>query len=187
MVGVLENIKDKMTLDFKEEGDILYLLGNSYPDINSSEYLHKIQKVEYSPAPHFDIDEEYRLQQVLAGLIGKKLVRSAHDVSEGGLFVTLAESAFPRGLGFDVVASDFKIRKDAYWFGEAQSRVVVSVSPSRVEEFTKALDGLPAVELGVVTGGSIEVDGMDWGRIEEWKESYDTSIGNVMARQVELE
>jgi phosphoribosylformylglycinamidine synthase subunit PurL len=187
MVGVLENIKDKMTLDFKEEGDILYLLGNSYPDINSSEYLHKIQKVEYSPAPHFDIDEEYRLQQVLAGLIGKKLVRSAHDVSEGGLFVTLAESAFPRGLGFDVVASDFKIRKDAYWFGEAQSRVVVSVSPSRVEEFTKALDGLPAVELGVVTGGSIEVDGMDWGRIEEWKESYDTTIGNLMARQVELE
>jgi phosphoribosylformylglycinamidine synthase II len=187
MVGVLENIKDKMTLDFKEEGDILYLLGNSYADINSSEYLHKIQKVEYSPAPHFDIDEEYRLQQVLAGLIGKKLVRSAHDVSEGGLFVTLAESAFPRGLGFDVVASDFKIRKDAYWFGEAQSRVVVSVAPSRVEEFTKALDGQPAVELGVVTGGSIEVDGMDWGRIEEWQESYDTAIGNVMARQVELE
>jgi phosphoribosylformylglycinamidine synthase subunit PurL len=187
MVGVLENIKDKMTLDFKEAGDILYLLGNSYADINSSEYLHKIQKVEYSPAPHFDIDEEFRLQQVLAGLIGKKLVRSAHDVSEGGLFVTLAESAFPRGLGFDVVASDFKIRKDAYWFGEAQSRVVVSVTPSRVEEFTKALDRLPAVELGVVTGGSIEVDGMDWGRIEEWKERYDTTIGNVMARQVELE
>jgi phosphoribosylformylglycinamidine synthase II len=187
MVGVLENIKDKMTLDFKEEGDMVYLLGNSYADINSSEYLHKIQKVEYSPAPHFDIDEEYRLQQVLADLIGKKLVRSAHDVSEGGLFVTLAESAFPRGLGFDVVASDFKIRKDAYWFGEAQSRVVVSVTPSRVEEFTKALDGLPAVELGVVTGGGIEVDGMDWGRIEEWKERYDTTIGNVMARQVELE
>ena len=187
MVGVLENIKDKMTLDFKEEGDMVYLLGNSYADINSSEYLHKIQKVEYSPAPHFDIDEEYRLQQVLADLIGKKLVRSALDVSEGGLFVTLAESAFPRGLGFDVVASDFKIRKDAYWFGEAQSRVVVSVTPSRVEEFTKALDGLPAVELGVVTGGGIEVDGMDWGRIEEWKERYDTTIGNVMARQVELE
>lgn len=187
MVGVLENIKDKMTLDFKEEGDILYLLGTSYADINSSEYLHKIQQVEYSPAPHFDIEEELRLQQVLAGLIGKKLVRSAHDVSEGGLFVTLAESAFPRGLGFDVVASDFNIRKDAYWFGEAQSRVVVSVEPSRIEEFTKALGGLPAVELGVVTGRSIEVDGMDWGTIEEWKERYDTAIGNVMARQVELE
>src|SRR5580698_3543805 len=157
MVGLLESVKDKMTLDFKEEGDIIYLLGVSNDDINSSEYLHKICGVEFSPAPHFDVDEELRLQRKLAELIAARVIRSAHDVSEGGLFVTLAESAFPRELGFDVVASDLKIRKDAYWFGEAQSRVVVSVAPSRVEEFAKALDGLPAAELGVVTGGSVEI------------------------------
>jgi len=186
MVGLLESIKDKMTLDFKEEGDVIYLLGKSYGDIGSSEYLHKIQKVEYSPAPHFEIEEEWQLQRKVAELIGKRLVRSAHDVSEGGLFVTLAESAFPRGLGFDVVASDFKIRKDAYWFGEAQSRVVVSVAVAKVEEFKKALGNFPATELGVVTGGSFEVDGMDWGRVEGWKESYDMAIGNFMARQVEM-
>ncbi|HXO76040.1 MAG TPA: phosphoribosylformylglycinamidine synthase subunit PurL, partial [Puia sp.] len=93
MVGLLESVKDKMTLDFKEEGDLIFLLGVGNDDINSSEYLHKIRKIEFSPAPHFDIEEEVRLQQKVAELIQKKLVRSAHDVSEGGLFVTLAESA----------------------------------------------------------------------------------------------
>jgi phosphoribosylformylglycinamidine (FGAM) synthase-like enzyme len=187
MVGLLESIRDKMTLDFKEAGDLLYLLGSSNDDINSSEYLHKLRKVEFSPAPHFDIEAEFRLQQKLADLIGRRLVRSAHDVSEGGLFVTLAESAFPRGLGFDVVASDPGIRKDAYWFGESQSRVVVSVAPDQVKEFKRALAGLPAVELGFVTAGSFEVDGMDWGLVGEWKEKYDNSLENYLAKQVEME
>jgi phosphoribosylformylglycinamidine synthase len=186
MVGLLESVKDKMTLHFKEEGDVLFLLGKSNNDINSSEYLHKIQKVELSPAPHFELEEELALQKKLAELITKKLVRSAHDVSEGGLFVTLAESAFPGGLGFDVVASDFHLRKDAYWFGESQSRVVVSVAPAKVVEFKKALAGHPFEELGFVTGGSFEVDGMDWGHVDEWKEKYDTSLENYMNKLVEI-
>ena len=57
---------DKMTLDFKEEGDIIFLVGKSNNDINSSEYLHKIHGVEFSPAPHFDLEEEFALQQKLA-------------------------------------------------------------------------------------------------------------------------
>jgi phosphoribosylformylglycinamidine synthase subunit PurL len=187
MVGLLNGVQDKMTLDFKAEGDAVFLLGISGNDINSSEYLHKVRGVEFSPAPHFDIEEEVRLQQKLAELISRRLIRSAHDVSEGGLFVTLAESAFPRELGFDVVAGDAAIRKDAYWFGEAQSRVVVSVAASKVEEFRAALGGFPATLLGVVTGGSFEVDGMDWGNVEDWKESYDTAIGTIMASEVEAE
>jgi phosphoribosylformylglycinamidine synthase subunit PurL len=187
MVGLLNSVRDKMTLDFKEAGDEIFLLGISGDDINSSEYLHKVRGVEFSPAPHFDIEEEVRLQQKLAELISRRLVRSAHDVSEGGLFVTLAESAFPRELGFDVVADDAAIRKDAYWFGEAQSRVVVSVAASNAQEFRAALGGFPATQLGVVTGGRFELDGMDWGDVEDWKESYDTAIGTIMASQIEAE
>lgn len=186
MVGLLDSVKDKMTLHFKAEGDILFLLGKSTNDINSSEYLHKIQKVEFSPAPHFELEEELALQKKLAEVIAGKLVRSAHDVSEGGLFVTLAESAFPGDLGFDVVASDFHFRKDAYWFGESQSRVVVSVDPAKVAEFKKALGNHPFEELGFVTGGSFEVDGMDWGNVSEWKEKYDKSLENYLNKLVEL-
>ena len=63
MVGLLEDINDKMTMNFKNEDDIIFLIGKSNDDINSSEYLHKVQGVEYSPAPHFDLDEEFALQQ----------------------------------------------------------------------------------------------------------------------------
>lgn len=187
MVGLLESVKEKMTLDFKEAGDLIFLLGTSNNDINSSEYLHKIQGVEFSPVPHFDMDEEMKLQQTVLDLIKKKLILSAHDVSEGGLFVTLAESAFPRDLGFDVVASDFDIRKDAYWFGESQSRVVVSVKPAQADAFKAALGGHPFEELGFVTGGSFEVDGMDWGTVGEWKDKYDKSLENYLGKLVEME
>lgn len=85
MVGLLENVADKMTMNFKTEGDIIFLIGESKNDINSSEYLHKIIGEEYSPCPFFEIDEEYNLQQIISTLIKNKLIQSAHDVSEGGL------------------------------------------------------------------------------------------------------
>jgi phosphoribosylformylglycinamidine synthase subunit PurL len=185
MVGVLDHIKDKMTLDFKEEGDVLYLLGASYGDINSSEYLHKLHGVEYSPAPHFDIEEEFQLQQRLAELIKKKVVVSAHDVSEGGLFITLAESSFPRELGFRVRSGD--VRKDAFWFGEAQSRVVVSVSKAKEAEFLALAKGVEVEKLGVVTGGRFEVDGEDWGHVRDWKDKYDGSLAAHMEKLAEMD
>ncbi|WP_431214709.1 AIR synthase related protein [Puia sp. P3] len=186
MVGLLENVKDKMTLNFKEEGDLIFLLGIPTDDIGSSEYLHKIQKVEFSPAPHFDVEEEVRLQEKVAELIAGKLIRSAHDVSEGGLFITLAESSFPGEFGFDVSASDAGIRKDAYWFGESQSRVVVSVAADAVDAFKKAVGKFPVAQLGVVTNGEFKVDGKDWGTVVEWKDRYDRSLENYMNKLVEL-
>ncbi len=180
MVGLLESVKDKMTLDFKEENNLIFLIGKCNDDINSSEYLHKVHGVEFSPAPHFDIDEEFALQEKVKELIKKKLVKSAHDVSEGGLFVTLLESAFKNNLGFDVVANDYKIRKDAYWFGESQSRVVVSIEILDEDEFRKTLGDFPCEEIGFVTNGSVEVDGQDWGNIFFWKEKYENAIGNLL-------
>lgn len=181
MVGLLENINDKMTLDFKAEGDVIFLVGKSTDNISSSEYLHKLHGVEFSPAPHFELEEEFALQQTIAALIKNKTIVSAHDVSEGGLFTTLIESSFNNHLGFNVVAADSNIRKDAYWFGEGQSRVVVTVKADKAAAFRNELGNFPYAELGVVTAGSIEVDGMNWGNIAEWKEKYDTAIENLLA------
>lgn len=181
MVGLLDSVNDKMTMYFKEEGDVIFLVGEARGDINSSEYLHKIKGVEFSPAPHFDLEEEFALQQKIADLIKAGAIESAHDVSEGGLFITLLESGFHGNLGVDVVASDSDIRKDGYWFGEAQSRVVVSVKPAKVAAFRKLLGDHPFEELGFVTNGSVEIDGMNWGNIITWKEKYDTAIENLLA------
>ncbi len=135
MVGLLEDFENKMTLYFKNEGDVIYLLGKNIEDFNCSEYLHKVCKEEYSPAPYFDLEEEFRLHETVSSLIKNKMILSAHDISEGGLFVTLAESAFFNNLGFTVNQQKKQIRKDAYWFGEAQGRVVVTISAEKVNEF----------------------------------------------------
>lgn len=182
MVGMLDSADDKMTLNFKNEGDVIYLLGQSRNDINSSEYLHKIVGEEFSPCPYFDLDEEFVLQQALLSIIKKKLVASAHDVSEGGLIITLMESAFSNELGFEVSAAGSAIRKDAYWFGESQSRVVVSVITQNDDTFKRTLQsaGIPFVALGKVTAKNITVEGQDWGTIMNWKNTYDNAIGEIL-------
>ena len=182
MVGLLENIADKMTLDFKEPGDVIFMLGKHRNDINCSEYLHKIRGVEYSPVPYFDIDEEYMLQKMVGDLIKNKIIISAHDVSEGGLFVTLCESAFYNNFGFDVICEGNQIRKDAAWFGESQSRVVVSVQSGLLEAFRKALNDFPFEKLGIVTDKLIKVDGEDWGSVSFWKDKYDIVIANHLKK-----
>lgn len=177
MVGLLEDVSNKMTLDFKNEGDLIYLIGASQNDISSSEYLHKILGVEFSPCPYFDLQEEFELQQTMAVLIKNKLVQSAHDVSEGGLWVTIMESCFNRALGCNVTRQD-GFRKDAFWFGEAQSRVVVSVSPALEKEFKTAMQKTTVAFslLGNVIGENIIIAGENWGSVNEWKLKYDTAI-----------
>jgi phosphoribosylformylglycinamidine synthase len=179
MVGLLEDYENKMTLDFKNEGDVIYLLGRNVEDLNCSEYLHKICGIEYSPVPYFNLDEEFRLHNTVSSLIKNKIILSAHDISEGGLFVTLAESSFQKNLGFAVNKQISAIRNDAYWFGEAQGRVVVSVSADQINEFEKSVD-IPFEKLGKVTAGEIKIDGEDWGNINDWKRKYDEVIGNFM-------
>ncbi|MFZ9718834.1 MAG: phosphoribosylformylglycinamidine synthase subunit PurL, partial [Chitinophagaceae bacterium] len=182
MVGLLEDISRKMTLDFKEGGDQIFLIGSSSNDIACSEYLHHLRGVAYSPAPQFDLETEFALQQKIASLISLQCIVSAHDVSEGGLIVALLESAFHRNLGFKVNQAIASLRKDAYWMGEAQSRVVVSVSAENVDAFKKAMQDHPYEYLGEVSSnGAIEVDGADWGHIQSWKERYDTAIEKMLA------
>ncbi len=177
MLGLVEDVRKRMTLNFKNEGDAIYLLGTSRNDINSSEYLVRYHKVKQSPAPYFNLEEEYHLQQVLQKVIQQQLVVSAHDVSDGGLFVSLAESAFPNNLGFSIKTNK-GIRKDAYLFGESQSRVVVSVSPSEQKAFEQFLqqNNLPFENIGNVTKESFVVDGEDFGNVAEYKNSYNTAL-----------
>lgn len=188
MVGVLDNLEDRMTLDFKQPGDVIYLIGKSRNDINSSEYLHKLNRVEYSPAPYFDIEEEYRLHESIKQLIKNKLLQSVHDISEGGLITALLESGFNRGLGFDVQQSATDVRKDAYWFGEAQSRVVISCTLKNAEEVLSQLNALniPFEYLGIVTESNIDMEGEYWGHIEEWRDLYDIAIEKILVMSGEI-
>ena len=177
MIGLIEDVKHVTTLGFKEKGHLIYMLGTSRDDISSSQYLVKLHGVEASPAPFFNLDEEKALQSQLNMLIRKDVIQSAHDVTEGGLFITLLESAMDNDLGFDMTtASEF--REDAYLFGEAQSRIVVTVSEDDDDDFIDLMmmNGFPFDLLGHVTKGDIRIDEETWGDVSDFKDIYDNAL-----------
>ena len=183
MLGILENPANKMTLDFKKDGDAIYLVGESVNDIASSEYVYSYKGIKATPAPHFDLATELQLQKAISSLIEARLIESAHDVSDGGLLVTLAESSFPRGLGFSV-SSDAAIRQDAFWFGEAQSRVVVSVDASKKAAFESALKatGVKFSALGSVQGTDMLADGAVLSSVAAAYQSFDTALETALMK-----
>ncbi len=183
MLGILEKPENKMTLDFKKEGDAIYLVGESVNDIASSEYVYSYKGIKATPAPHFDLATEQKVHKAISALIEGKLIESAHDVSDGGLLVTLAESSFPRGLGFQV-SSDSAIRQDAFWFGEAQSRVVVSVDASKKAAFESALQahGVKFSDLGSVKGTDMVADGAVLSSVAAAYQSFDTALETALMK-----
>lgn len=177
MIGLIDDKSKMMTLDFKQKGDLIFIIGESHDDIASSEYLASYHGVKASPAPYFNLEEEYEMQQVVQGLIRDRLINAAHDVSDGGLFVTLAEMAMPRDLGFDIV-TDSEVREDAFLFGEGQGRVVVAVSEDQEDEFIETMmhSGVNYTLLGHVTKGKMMVDDEHYGFIAEAKTLFNNSL-----------
>jgi len=181
MLGILEDPSMKMTLDFKKEGDLIYLIGQAVNDIASSEYVYSYKKIKATPAPNFNLETEQKVQKSIAGLIGARLIQSAHDVSDGGLLITLAESSFPRKLGFSVQANA-DIRRDAYWYGEAQSRVVVSIDARNKAKFEIFLNQNTQefACIGEVKGTEMIVDNQVISTLTKAYDSYHTALETAL-------
>jgi len=156
MVGIIEDASKTVTQWFKDEGDAVVLLGESRDEIGGSEYLKVIHSQERGMPPDLDLDVEASLQKATLEAIGEGIVKSAHDCSEGGLAVALAECCF-RGeadpVGCTVEVTD-GFRLDAALFGETQSRIIVSVAAGSIEKLKgiMASHGVPCTVLGKVVG-----------------------------------
>jgi phosphoribosylformylglycinamidine synthase subunit PurL len=186
MLGLMDNPAHQMTLNFKQPGDVLFLVGPSSNDIASSEYLYSYRGVKASPAPQFDMEQEWQVQEVVKTLIRNGWLQSAHDVSDGGLFVCLSESAMAGKLGFSVETErdggPNRYRLDAFWFGESQSRVLVSVAPALADEVARYLaTGTPFQKLGVVTAADFLVDNTLIISTEAANSLYNNALGKIMA------
>jgi len=181
MIGIVEDKSNIMSLNFKSKGDLIFLIGETVNDIASSEYLVSYHGIEESPAPYFDLDKEFTLQETITALIQNKQINAAHDCADGGLFITLTEMSMPSNLGFDIV-TDSEVREDAFLFGESQSRVVVGVSEAQEDEFLEAMmkQKVPYTLLGHVTKGKICVDDEHYGFVAEMKDVFDNSLGNIL-------
>ena len=181
MIGIVPNVDNVMTLDFKKKGDLIFLVGDYTNDISSSEYLATYLGIKESPAPYFDLEKEFNMQKAVQGLIENKLINAAHDVSDGGLYVTLVEMSIPQDLGFDIV-TDAEVREDSFLFGEGQGRVVVTLTEEMEVQFIEFMLGLNVniTLLGHVTKGKMQVDEEHFGFISEAKAIFQNALGNML-------
>ena len=179
MLGIIQDKKHITTSAFQGKSDLIYMIGNCENDISSSEYLASYHNIKESSVPNLDLDLEFDIQQAVTELIRSEAIQSAHDISNGGLFITLLESAFTNDLGFEIVSSS-DVREDAFLFGESPSRVIVSVTETGEDAFLDILNTrkTPFMLLGHVTKGRIVIDDRNFGKIQDYKVIYDQSLSN---------
>src|SRR5205807_10495964 len=162
MVGLLDDVEAHVTPWWKAEGDVIELVGRTREELGASEYLAVVHGLVRGAPPWIDLETEKRLQRLCLAAAAERLLRSAHDVAEGGLAVALAECSFGgAGLGARI-ALDSGMRADALLFGESQSRMVVSLRRrhlGRLRDLARRED-VPLTVLGEVRGSSLVIGEM---------------------------
>lgn len=158
LVGVLPDVTKNATMKFQSQAQSVYLLGNLTDEIGASQYLETIHGLEAGQVPVLDLDLESRVQQGIIELIRNDLTRTAHDTSEGGLAIALAEMVIAGQVGA-TIQIDSDLRADAILFGEAQSRIVTAVPVGKEEAAEKLLKELnvPFTRIGFVGGDKLAI------------------------------
>ncbi|HEV2953183.1 MAG TPA: phosphoribosylformylglycinamidine synthase subunit PurL [Candidatus Dormibacteraeota bacterium] len=180
MVGLIDDYRKAVSIGFKEAGDFVLLVGTTRNDLGGSEYL-KIEHGQVAgPPPALDLVGEKAVQKFILDAIGLGYVRSAHDVSEGGLLVALAECCMHCGLGVTCpqMRGEHDVRLDSVWFGESQGRFVVS-APSRAMPELQTLARRHHVEvqlLGMAGGDRLEIESQLRLSLEDMKTAYDGAL-----------
>ncbi len=158
MVGLIEREEDITTQWFKQAGDVILLIGETKEDLGGTEYLKVMHSREQGMPPWLDLEQEHAVQQAVLTLIQNGWVQSAHDCSEGGLLVTLAECCLTHPLaplGAKICLNQERLRLDALLFGESPSRIVISAQEHHLDQIKQCLQererSVPITLLGQVT------------------------------------
>jgi phosphoribosylformylglycinamidine synthase len=178
MIGILPDIRKCCTQYFKNEGDIILLLGETKEELGGSEYLKVVHGKVAGDVPELNLEKEKATQEVIYEAIQKGSVNSAHDCSEGGLVVALAESCISDkerciGAQCSVVGAQC-FRKDALLFGESQSRIIITCdkgSATKIEALAKKNE-VACQRIGVVGGNSLKIKDLIDLPLEKLKESW---------------
>jgi len=162
MLGLVDDNQKIVTSHFKNEGDLIYLLGDHCHEVGGSQYLKEIHGLIKGDAPNLDLDKEALLYQTTLKLISESLLQSAHDCSDGGLAIAIMESCFnPSGKNTGCsVSLPLEYRKDIELFGESHSRIVVSVKSENKDRFETICseNNQKFLKLGVVKAEKIEMN-----------------------------
>ncbi len=186
MIGMVRPLKSITTQNFKAEGDVVFLLGDNLEHLGASEYLNTIFDCRAGDIPPLDLDFERKLQDSLLTAITAGLVRSAHDCSDGGLAVALAEACISdreQMLGAQIELGDV-IRTDCLLFGEAQSRIVISCQPEHAQQVKQHFDmaGVPCSRIGTVCGANLRVNDLIDTSLDAMADAWYEAMSRFMDR-----
>ncbi len=184
MIGLIENTENIMTSYFKNENDLIYLLGEDNEEMGGSEYLSIIHNLVKGNSPLVNLETEKKLHTLLLKLIENKIINSAHDVSEGGIVCAIAESCImnvkkPIGATVNI---EVKTREDFSFFSESQSRVIISVSEEKLNDFTEIINAIhfPYLLLGKTGGSNFLINDKYNFSLNELNKLYYETIPNFM-------
>lgn len=186
IVGLLENIDNRIPSFFQKEGDLIFLMGETFDELGGSLYLLVEHGLIQGLTPRLDLKKEKALHSFILESSAKQILASCHDLSDGGLAVALAESCFGNNLGAFIDHLDLipgSVREDSLYFGESQSRVIVSCDPDRKEEVILMAQKhhVPFVQIGKVFGSKLAMDDKIEAPISELKKIFDFAIPKRMA------
>ncbi len=182
MLGLIEDVeKHVMTPSFKAEGDVVIYIGAERKGLGGSQYLKTIFDLTTGDAPDLDLDLELKLQETLLSAIQNGMVTAAHDCSDGGLAITLAEMCIYGKLGAEITLPDVNDINE-YLFSEAQSGVIITCKSDQVQLITNHFEnaGVSVTKLGTVKGSTLNIDGIAQVGIEELNDLYESTIPNAM-------
>ena len=184
MVGLIEDVKNVTTSNFKNENDLIYVLGEDFEELGGSEYLKIIHSKVSGESPKLNLEVEKKLHDSLLKLIGKKLINSAHDISEGGIVSAIAECCIMNENNFigAEINVPIKTRKDFSLFSESQSRIIVSIKPENKDELEKILNESKQIftYLGKTGGKKLKVNDEINISLDELAEKYYLTIPRIM-------
>ncbi len=184
MVGLIDNIDHITTQWFRDEGDIIMLLGETKEELGASEYLKVIHGETRGPVPELNLSAEKTLQHELLESIRSGVVKSAHDISDGGLAVALAECCISNREHQPgaTVTLDNGLRPDCLLFGESQSRVIVSCAADDADALEKrfAKRNVPVSRIGVVGGDRLRINGLIDQPLAVLADAYYNALSRLM-------
>jgi len=184
MVGLIEELKDITTSYFKDEDDLIYVLGEDNEELGGSEYIKVIHNKVTGDSPQLNLEAEKKMQDSLLSLIRKGLIKSAHDISEGGIICAITECCImdEENLIGAEINIPIKSRNDFSFFSESQSRVIVSVNEQSKDEFEQSLKSKDQTYylLGKTGGTKLNVNNLIQVDIDKLTDLYYNTISNIM-------
>ena len=183
MVGIIENVENVITMWFKEPDDDIYLIGETKEELGGTEYLKVVHGQVTGKIPKIDLEKHKRTIELLLALITSGVVRSAQDISDGGLAVALAECTFGNKIGATIMIES-GIRADSLLFGESQSRVIISARPRDKERIIQMATefSVPIANIGVTGGTNLWINDLIDLSTGKLSRIYEEAIPELMER-----